>query len=95
MKQYQIIYQQMIDSHADLFKRFFDIHERYVQNPTTLQDEFNTIGREVQDVVHDYERRLCGKTESGQYSKFSGNLSDKFWGLLRKDFPKIDFIGVH
>jgi hypothetical protein len=85
----------MIDQNHDLFKRFFEIHEKYVENQKANQDAFNTVGREVQDVVHDYERRLCGKTESGQYSKFSGNLSDKFWGLLRKDYPKIDFIGIH
>jgi hypothetical protein len=95
MKQYQVIYQLMIDQNHELFKRFFEIHEQYVQNPKANQDAFNTIGREIQDVVHDYERRLCGKTESGQYSKFSANLSDKFWGLLRKDYPKIDFIGIH
>jgi hypothetical protein len=95
MKQYQVIYQLMIDQNHDLFKRFFEIHEQYVLSPKANQDAFNTIGRDVQDVVHDYERRLCGKTESGQYSKFSANLSDKFWGLLRKDYPKIDFIGIH
>jgi hypothetical protein len=85
----------MIDQNHDLFKRFYEIHEQYVANPKAHQEAFNTIGRDVQDVVHDYERRLCGKTESGQYSKFSANLSDKFWGLLRKDYPKIDFIGIH
>jgi hypothetical protein len=85
----------MIDQNHDLFKRFFEIHEQYAGDAKTHQEAFNTIGREVQDVVHDYERRLCGKTESGQYSKFSGNLSDKFWGLLRNDYPKIDFIGIH
>lgn len=95
MRQYQVTYTQMIDQNADLFKRFYSIHEQYVLDPKTNQEAFNAIGREVQDVVHDYERRLCGKTESGMYSKFSSNLSEKFWGLLRQDFPKIDFIGVH
>jgi len=85
----------MIDQNSDLFTGFYAIHDKYVLDPKANQEEFNTIGRQVQDVVHDYERRLCGKTESGVYSKFSGGLSEKFWGLLRKDFPKIDFIGVH
>lgn len=85
----------MIDQNHDLFKRFHEIHELYASDPKANQESFNTIGRDIQDVVHDYERRLCGKTESGQYSKFSSNLSEKFWGLLRQDFPKIDFIGIH
>jgi hypothetical protein len=95
MKQYQTIYQLMIDQNHDLFKRFYEIHEKYVLDAKKYQEEFNAIGRDIQDVIHDYERRLCGKTESGQYSKFSGNLAEKFWTLIRKDYPKIDFIGIH
>ena len=84
----------MIDNHAPLFKEFHTIHELYVSDPKTHQVHYNDIGRKIQDVIHDYERRLCGKTESGKYSKFSGGLSEKFWGLIRADFPKIDFVGV-
>jgi len=94
MRQYQITYQSMIDENKELFTRFFDVHDRYVRNPALVQNEFNTIGREVQDVIHDFERRLCGKTEGGMYSKFSMKLSEKFWELIRSDFPKIDYIGV-
>lgn len=94
MRQYQIIYQTMIDEHKGLFASFFKIHDAYVLNPTKNQPEFNRIGREVQDVIRDYERKLCGRTESGEYSKFSGGLSEKFWGLVREDFPKIDFVGA-
>jgi hypothetical protein len=94
MRQYQLIYQKMIDENKELFKKFFALHERYVKNPQLTQQEFNTVGREVQDVIHDYERKLCGKTEGGMYSKFSQNLSEKFWEIIRKDFPKIDYIGV-
>ena len=94
MRQYQTIYQQMIDENKKLFNRFFKIHEQYFMDPKANQNEFNTIGREIQEIIHMYERRLCGKTESGVYSKFSQGLSEKFWGLVRNDFPKIDFIGV-
>lgn len=94
MRQYQITYQQMIDEHKDLFDKFFKVHDLYTLDPKANQQEFNEIGRQIQDIVHDYERRLCGKTESGMYSKFSGGLSEKFWGLVRQDFPKIDFVGV-
>ncbi len=94
MRQYQLIYQTMIDENKAAFDKFFTIHQRYVQNPKLTQAEFNTVGREIQDIIHDYERRLCGKTEGGMYSKFSQNLSEKFWEIIRKDFPKIDYIGV-
>lgn len=84
----------MIDENKALFDEFFAVHEKYLLDPKTAQPDFNRVGALVQDVIHDYERRLCGKTESGMYSKFSGNLSEKFWDIIRKDFPKIDFIGV-
>lgn len=94
MRQYQVIYQTMIDENKDAFRKFFGVHELYVKNPQLAQTEFNTVGREIQDIIHKYERKLCGKTEGGMYSKFSQNLSEKFWEVIRKDFPKIDYIGV-
>jgi hypothetical protein len=94
MRQYQVTYETMVDENKGLFDTFFTVHEEYVRNPQNSQAKFNQIGRQVQDVIHDYERRLCGKTEGGQYSKFSSKLSEKFWEIIRKDFPKIDYIGV-
>jgi len=94
MRQYQLTYQTMIDENKKKFDDFFKVHERYAADPKANQVEFNTVGREIQDIIHDYERRLCGKTEGGMYSKFSQNLSEKFWEIIRKDFPKIDYIGV-
>jgi hypothetical protein len=94
MKQYQETYQLMIDQNQEVFDKFFKIHDLYVLDPKNNQTEFNAIGRQIQDIVRDYERKLCKSTESGQYSKFSTKLSEKFWDLVRKDFPKIDFVGV-
>ena len=73
---------------------FFNIYELYKLNPKENQKVFNEVGRQIQDVIHTYEKMLCGKTEGGMYSKFSSGLSEKFWGLLRNDFPKIDCIGI-
>ncbi len=84
----------MIDENEKAFSAFFDIHDKYSACPAVYQDEFTRIGREIQDIIRDYERKLCGHSEKGMYSKFSQNLSEKFWGLVRKDFPKIDFVGV-
>jgi len=84
----------MIDENKEIFDQFFKIHDLYTLDPKAHQKEFNDTGRQIQEIIHLYERRLCGKTEGGMYSKFSGNLSEKFWSLIRQDFPKIDFIGV-
>jgi hypothetical protein len=94
MRQYQVTYETMIDENKDLFDQFYRIHEEYILHPDTSQQKFNDLGRLVQNVIHDYERKLCGKTEGGQFSKFSSKLSEKFWEIIRKDFPKIDYIGV-
>jgi len=94
MRQYHVVYEKMIDENNKLFDEFFRIHELYILNPQMYHTSFNEIGKRVQDVIHDYERRLCGKTEGGQYSKFSMKLSEKFWEIIRKDFPKIDYIGL-
>jgi hypothetical protein len=94
MQRYQEYYQKMIDENGEIFKKFFDVHDRYVMNPQITQDEFNSVGREIVEIIHDYERRLCGNSEKGQYARFSAKLAEKFWGEARKDFPKIDFVGV-
>ena len=84
----------MIDQNKDVFDKFFKIHDLYVLDPKANQTEFNAVGRQVQDIIRDYERKLCKTTESCQYSKFSTNLSEKFWGEVRAKYPKIDFVGV-
>lgn len=94
MQKFEIIFTQMLDENQDLFDTFAMIHEAYVLNPQVNQDKFNNIGKEVIEIIRSYERILCGKTESGQYGKFSGNLSERFWMEVRKKFPKIDFVGV-
>ncbi len=94
MQKYQKIYQMMVDQNKDLFARFQQIHDEYAVNPEATAEKFNEIGGEMQDVIRHYENILCGKTEGGGMGKFSGNLSEKFWDEVRKDFPKIDFVGI-
>lgn len=94
MQKYQQVFQQMLSDRPDLFDTFRSIHDAYALSPAVNQEKFNAIGREVKEVIEQYERILCGKTESGQYGKFSHNLSQKFWDEVRKVYPKIDFVGV-
>lgn len=84
----------MLDEHQDLFTRFKNVHDRYTKAPDVNQQEFNTVGGEVMDVIRKYENKLCQNTERGGYGKYSHNLSEKFWSGIRAIFPKIDFIGV-
>ncbi len=94
MQKYQTMFTRMIDENKELFDNFTAVHDAFVLNPDMNKDRFNQIGSEVLDIIRQYERILCGKTESGQYGKFSTGLSQKFWDEIRKVYRKIDFVGV-
>lgn len=94
MPKHEQYYQKMIDENLDLFGKFQDIHDQYVLNPAVLQLEYNEIGDRIVAIIRDWERRLCRESERGSYGKYSAILADKFWNLVRKDFSKIDFVGV-
>lgn len=94
MTQYKLYFQKMTDENKDLFDNFADIHREYMLDPDQWQKLFNQYGGEIVEIIRDYERRLCATSEGGQYGKFSQNLSEKFWGEIRKVFPKIDFVGI-
>ena len=95
MPKYKEYYQQMIDLNKDLFTKFKVVHDNFSQQPDKFRSEYNEIGREVQDIIRDWENRLCAHSENSSFGKFSSSLSDKFWDLIRKDYPKIDEIGVY
>lgn len=84
----------MFEENKALFEQFKKLHDYYAANPRRYQLAYNIEGKKVIEVIHEYERRLCAHSEKGQYSKYSSNLADKFWGQVRTYFPKIDFVGV-
>jgi hypothetical protein len=84
----------MFEENKELFDNFKQVHDAFVVAPDANKDRFNSLGSEVLDVIRHYERVLCGKTESGQFGKFSSNLSQKFWDEIRKVYRKIDFVGI-
>lgn len=94
MSKYQKYVQGMIDEHKELFESFQKIHDAYVANPDEVKSQFNTQGAKVVEVIRQWERMLCQKSEASQYGKYSQNLSEKFWNAVRGQFPKIDFVGV-
>lgn len=94
MTKHEQYYIQMIDQNKELFNRFFETHDKYQTDSAAWQQLFNEEGKKVLEVIRQWEKKLCQQSEKGQYGKYSANLADKFWGLVRKDFPKIDFVGV-
>lgn len=94
MTKYQKYYQQMIDENTKVFNEFMDLHDKYIKDPSSWQMKYNAVGEQIVGIVREWERRLCRESERGQFGKFSANLADKFWTLVRADFPKIDFVGV-
>lgn len=94
MSQYQKFVQLMLSENKELFDNFTGVHDAYVLNPAVNQGRFNAIGKDVVEVIREYERKLCGNMNSGAYGAFSQNLSQKFWDEIRKIYKKIDFVGA-
>lgn len=94
MTKYQKIFSEMIENNQSLFSDFQQIHDKYAKDSKAHQDQFNAEGKKVMDVIRDYENRLCGTQERGGYGMYSSNLSEKFWEVIRKQYPLIDFVGA-
>ncbi len=85
---------QMNTQYKELLEEFKDIHDQYVEQPEKWQEEFNTKGAKIMEIMRDFELRLCANSEGGRYGKYASNLADKYWNELRKTYPKIDFVGT-
>lgn len=84
----------MVAENKELFEEFKVIHDKYAQDDTKYQDEFNRVGERVVEIIRDHELHLTSKAESGQFAKYSSSLADKFWERIRRDYPEIDFVGA-
>lgn len=91
---YKKYYALMMDKNKALFEEFKPIHDGFAQNATKWADEFHTKGRDVVDVIRDWERRLCAGTERGQYASYSVKLSERFWAEVKKELPLIEKVGL-
>ncbi len=94
MSRYQQAYNQMLAQNQTLFDEFTLIHAAYLADPQTAKPKFNEVGKKILSIIQDHDRRLCSQTERGGYSRYSANLSEKFWALVRTHFPKIDLVGT-
>lgn len=91
---YQVYYQKLQDEHQQLFAEFKKIHDGYAQNQHIWSEQFQTIGLKVLDLLRDTERRLCSGMMKGGYATYSNGVSEKFWALVKQDYPLIDQVGV-
>lgn len=83
-----------MEENQELFEEFATVHQKYEDNRTQWQDEYNKQGQMVVEVIREWESRLCQHSEKGEYAKFSSKLSEKFWEEVKAFFPLIDFVGV-
>lgn len=93
MTKYKEYFQKMLGENAELFSNYRQLHNEYKENIVT-QEEYNDRGKPVLAIIREYEDRLCRQTESGGYSVYSGNLAEKFWDEIRREFPLVDRIGI-
>lgn len=91
---YKEFVDRMIETNKELFEKFETIHHKYALSQEAHQGEFNKIGGEVMEVVREFEDKLCNRSESNGYGKYSSNLAEKFQNEVRKLYPHIDSVGI-
>lgn len=91
---YKEYYDKMISENKDLFNEFTRSHFEYSIDQNKNQEEFNRIGAKVQDIIHEWENRLCKTSEGAGFGSYTTNLAEKFQGEIKSHFPLIDHVGI-
>ena len=94
MTKSQQYFQDMIESHKDLFDAFKVIQDNYIKDAKKYQAQLNELGEDVLKKIRRYENMLCSESEGGKYGKFSSKTADKFWEYVRGYVSKIDSVGL-
>jgi hypothetical protein len=94
MTKYQQVIAELYRDHQAEMEAFQAVHDKYMDNQKKFQDEFNEMGVTIMDLLHFYERQLCGKSERSGMGVYSSKLAEKFWVEIKKKLPMIDFVGV-
>jgi|GEM_PF-271630 len=92
MVKYKLYIKNLIEKEKELFENFNKAHLDYMRGKN--EKKFHEIGTEVVKKLKQTEDKLCLQTETGQYNKYSNQLSDKFWDEVRRLYPKIDEVKV-
>ncbi len=90
---YRQYYQDMVTQNQKLFTDFKVVHDQYVAKEID-QQKYNATGMRIVDIIRDWDRRLCSAMGRGAFSKYSEQLSEKFWSEVRKEYSHIDKVGL-
>jgi len=91
---YKEYFQLMLENNKELFDEFRRVHDKFVLDPSAMQEEFNEVGGRVRRVIHEWEDKLCNRSQKTGYGQYAGKLAEKFQEEIRKEFPKIDSVGI-
>lgn len=91
--------QQMKSQNQELWAEFAKVHQAVLDSGGLDKDpqataQFHKVGQKVVDVMRDWDRRLCSAMGRGKFSKYSQQLSEKFWAEVAKDFELIYSVGL-
>ena len=84
----------MFEVHKEDFEKFKEIHSKYALEPDKYQEEFNAKGKPIQEIILEFEDKLCRQSEKGGYGVYTSKLSEKFRAEVKKTFSEIDKIGI-
>ncbi len=94
MIKYKQYFQEMVTKNQEIFEDFKKTHDLFAQNRLLYQDEFNRKGTMVNEIIQEYEKKLCSRMEGGKNATYSANLAEKFRVEVKKYLPLVDLIGV-
>jgi len=94
MTKYKQYFQEMVTKNQEIFDDFKKVHDSFARDRLRYQNEFNSKGEIVNEIIQEYEKRLCSRMEGGQNATYSANLAEKFRAEIKKTLPLIDLIGV-
>jgi sugar-specific transcriptional regulator TrmB len=95
MAKFQKMFKEMLEENPELFQSFGELHDKYEKDQQKYKAEFDKLGDKVLEVIRHYEDKLCMTSERSRMSKFTTNLSELFWGLVREKYSLIDDVGVN
>jgi len=94
MTKYREYFERMITSEKQKFAEFTKLHMQFSLDQDGLQEKFNIEGGKIVTIIREWENKLCSSSDKAGYGGYTSNLSEKFWGEVRKSFPLIDYVGV-
>ncbi len=84
----------MVSENKTAFDKFTQTHFEYSIDQDKNQEEFNKEGEKVQNIIHEWEDKLCKQSEKAGFGNYTANLAEKFQAEVKSHFPLIDHIGI-